>query len=414
MIPRRTMKRSLQHSLKHSLRLGIATVTMAMPGMLSAQTGGSATGAQRSAGPARDYLVLVASESVDKVALIRFGPKGAALERERYVGWSSMEVAGPHGVAVAPDRAHYYVTTAHGTPFGKLTRYNTASDAAEGSVMLGNFPATAQVSPDGAFVFVVNFNLHGEMEPSDVSVVATDGMVEIARIGTCTMPHGSRLSSDGRKHYSACMMDETLVEIDASELAVSRHFFLTKGQEMGMAGSPPVRGANAHAGHDMGGHGMEPPKVGDISCSPTWAQPSRDGARVWVACNKSSEIVEIDAKSWTLTRRIPAGAGVYNLGVTNDGTRLVATNKRDASVSVFDTRSGNELARIPTTRKVVHGVAISDDDRYAFISIEGIGSEPGTVDIIDLLTLKKVASVDVGQQAGGIDFLRTEATRTVP
>ena len=156
---------------------------------------------------------------------------------------------------------------------------------------------------------------------------------------------------------------------------------------------------------------MEPPKPGDVSCSPTWAQPSRDGERVWVACNKSSEIVEIDTKSWTLVRRLPAGPGVYNLGITNDGKRLVATNKRDASVSVIDVASGAELARIPTTRKVVHGVVVSDDDRYAFISVEGTGSEPGTVDVIDLIAMRKVASVDVGQQAGGIDFLRSEAAR---
>ena len=59
----------------------------------------------------------------------------------------------------------------------------------------------------------------------------------------------------------------------------------------------------------------------------------------------------------------------------------------------------------------MHGVAVSDDDRYAFISIEGTGSEPGTVDVIDLGALKKVATVDVGQQAGGIDFLRSEPPR---
>lgn len=363
--------------------------------------------------PSRDYLVLVASESVDRVALIRFGPGGAKIEREKYVGWSTMEVSGPHGVAVSPDTKHYFVSTAHGTPFGKLTKYNTETNSAEGSVMLGNFPATAQVTPDGSLVFVVNFNLHGDMETSDVSVVAANEMVEIARIPTCTMPHGSRITTDGTKHYSACMMDEALVEIDTRTLNVTRHFFLTKGKEMGMLGAPPVRHADAsgHANMDMGGHGMEPPKPGDVSCSPTWAQPSVSGTRIWVACNKSSELVEIDTKTWSLVRRIPAGAGVYNLGVTHDGARIIATNKRDASVSVFDAVSGKELARIPTTRKVVHGVAVSDDNRYAFISVEGVGSEPGTVDVIDLIALKKVASVDVGQQAGGIDFVRSETAR---
>lgn len=357
--------------------------------------------------PTREYLVLVASEGVDRVSLVRFGPQGARVERERYVGWAPTELAGPHGLGVSPDGKHYFVSTAHGTPFGRLQKYNTATDAAEGHLLLGNFPATLQVSPDGFLAWVVNFNLHGDMEASDVSVVATDEMVEIARIKTCTMPHGSRLTRDGTRHYSVCMMDEMLVEIDARALKVSRHFLLTAGSEMGMTGPPRLRGADA-AMADMGGHGMEPPKPGDGSCQPTWAQPSPDGTRVWVACNKSSEIVEIDARGWKLGRRIPAGPGVYNLAVTHDGARLIGTNKRDQSVSVLDVRSGRELARIPTTRKVVHGVAVSDDDRFAFVSIEGTGSQPGTVDVIDLDALRKVASVDVGQQAGGIDFWKSE------
>jgi DNA-binding beta-propeller fold protein YncE len=93
--------------------------------------------------------------------------------------------------------------------------------------------------------------------------------------------------------------------------------------------------------------------------------------------------------------------------VTKDG-RLIATNKRGPSVSVFDLKTGKELARIPTKRKVVHGAVVSPDNRYAFISVEGVGSEPGTVEVIDLEALKTVATVDVAQQAAGIDFLRTE------
>ena len=358
--------------------------------------------------PTRDYAVFVASEGVDRVAVVRFGPSGISVDRERYVGWAPTELAGPHGIAVSRDKLHYFVSLAHGTPYGRLQKYSTQTNALEGSAMLGSFPATAQVSPDGYYVYVVNFNLHGDMVTSSVSVVAADAMVEVARIPTCTMPHGSRFSTDGAHHYSACMMDDMLVEIDTRKLAVSRYFVLTAGKEMAMTGTPPRRtleGANQAGGaHDTGGHGMEPPKTGDVSCSPTWAQPSPDGSRVWVACNKSSEIVEIDARDWKLTRRIPAGPGVYNLGVTHDGKMLLGTNKRDQSVSVIDVASGKELARVQTTRKIVHGVAVTDDDRYAFITIEGTGSQPGTVDVIDLAALKKVASVDVGSQAGGIDF----------
>jgi len=229
-------------------------------------------------------------------------------------------------------------------------------------------------------------------------------MTEVARIQTCTMPHGSRLNSQGTKQYSACMMDDMLVEIDTHTLKVSRHFILTKNQENGLPGPPGPRMSPEI--HSMHGHGTESPKPGDNSCSPTWAEPSVDGSSIYVACNGSSEIVEVNATTWSRVRRLPARPGVYNLDVTHDGSRLLATNKRDQSVSIYDLKTGKELVRLPTKRKVLHGVVVSPDDRYAFVTVEGVGSEPGTVEIIDLVAMKTVATVDVPQEAAGIDFYR--------
>jgi hypothetical protein len=70
-----------------------------------------------------------------------------------------------------------------------------------------------------------------------------------------------------------------------------------------------------------------------------------------------------------------------------------------------------ERVRIPTTRRIPSGLVISPDDRYAFVTLEGVGSVPGTVVVVDLRSLARVASVDVGQQAGGIDFWKTEPAR---
>jgi WD40 repeat protein len=352
----------------------------------------------------RTYFVYVASEAADTIALVRFGPDGAAVEREIPVGVMPTDIDGPHGLAVSPDKAYYYVSIAHGQPNGSVWKYSTRDDKPVGRVTLGMFPATLDVSPDGDFLFAVNFNLHGDMVPSSVSVVTPEDMTEIARIPTCTMPHGSRLSADGSRHYSVCMMDEQLVEIDTATLKVSRHFVLTRGREAGMTG-PPMRMPHAdRASASAAGHGTEAPAAGDVSCSPTWAQPSKTTPTVFVACNGSSEIVEVSLRDWTLVRRIPAAAGVYNLGTTRDG-RLIATNRRDQSVSVFDVESGKELARVRTRRRVVHGVAVSPDDRYAFISVEGVAAEPGTVEVLDLKSLTIAASVDVGPQAGGIDVV---------
>jgi len=336
--------------------------------------------------------VYVVSEGNDKVQLLKFGPGGFTLDHSFTTGMMPTDPDGPHGVAVARDGKHYFVSTGHGTPYGRIWKYATGSDTPEGQTELGLFPATVSVSPDGYIAYVVNFNPFGEKVPSSVSVVATEEMQEIAKVTTCVMPHGSRLSPDGKRHYSACMMDDLAVEIDTRTLKVSRYFVVTKGKEKGV----------------MGGHGTEPAKPGDVACSPTWAQPSSDGRRLFVACNKSNEIVIIDVDGWKLLGRWPAGDGVYNLAVTHDGRLLLATNKRGQSVSVFDAQSGKELKRLPTERKVVHGVVVSPDDKYAFVSVEGKGSEPGTVEAIDLSALATVGTVDVGPMAGGVDVWKAE------
>ncbi len=351
-----------------------------------------------------DYLVYVASEAADKISLVRFNESGGSVVRELSTGLMPTSIDGPHGLAMAPDGRAYYVSLAHGQPNGSVWKYSTADDQPVARVTLGLFPATMQVSPGGDFVYVANFNLHGDRVRSSVSVVETSTMLEISRIETCVMPHGSRLDPTGTRHYSVCMMDDALVEIDTARLRVARHFIVTRGKEHGGPGLPPA-GTHASASHQ--GHGADAPKPGDTACSPTWAQPSTDGLAVFVACNGSSEIVQIDATRWEVTRRIAAAQGVYNLAMTR-GVALIATNRRDQSASIFDIATGKERVRIRLPRKAPHGIAVSSDDRYAFVSVEGVGAEPGAVVMIDITAGKAVASVDVAPQAGGIDFWKSE------
>ena len=355
--------------------------------------------------PDQDYLLYVASEAADRIALIRFWPGGGRVERDLPTGIMPTSIDGPHGLAVSPDGRWFYVSLAHGQPYGALWKYSTADNQLAGRTTLGLFPATLQISPGGDFAYVVNFNLHGDREPSSVSVVETSTMSEIKRIPTCVMPHGSRLDPTGTRHYSACMMDDALVEIDALRLRVSRHLITTAGKEHGGAGAPPRAMTSDAGGHT--GHGAEPSTSSTTACSPTWAQPSADGSLVFVACNGSNELVQVDVARWQVVRRLAARAGIYNLAVTKDG-KLIATNRRDQSVSIFDIRAGTETTRVPLPRKAAHGVVVSPDQRFAFVSVEGVAAEPGTVVMIDLATGRTSASVEVAPQAGGIDFWKTE------
>ena len=344
--------------------------------------------------PAKEYWVKLVCESADRIATVRFGAQGASLTKTTETRILQSDISGPHGIAFSPDKKNFFVTIGHGRPYGTALKYDTASEKVIKQVTLGYFPATADVTPDGNFLFAVNFNLHGDPVPSSVSVVDTNEMAEVARVPTCVMPHGSRISPDGRRQYSACMMNDLMVEIDTEKMKVTRSFRVSAGKEQGYTGIPEDK--EHHEG------------MAAITCSPTWAQPSSDGSRVYVACNKSNEIVEVDAKEWKLVRRIPARNGVYNLGVSADGKWLLATNKRDASVSIYNVSDAKEVARLATKRKVVHGVVVSPDSLYAFVTVEGVGEEPGTVEVVDLAAQKIVAEVDTPSQAAGIDFWKME------
>jgi hypothetical protein len=428
------------HTAHKAITLTIALAAVVVLGGPAVVGGQAPAPAAAVEPPTSTYWVYVGAESADLLHRIRFGPGGAVVEKTIPVGEFAAEMEGPHGLVIARDGQHLFLTTGHGFPDGKYWKYALGPDTLVGrGTLLGHFPASIDVTPDGLYTFSANFNLHGDMVPSTVSVVYTPTNTEIARVVTCVMPHGSRLDPSGRFQYSGCMMDDQLVEIDARAFTVARRFSLATGKEGPLPAEDAQAGQAGHAGHAMPGrpgrpgrpltpappstgvpvdpadvgyqdqgtpgrkHAMAPP-----SCSPTWAQPSADGATIFVACNKADAILEIDRARWALRRRLPTGRGPYNLAVTPDGRLLVATLKQGAGVEVLDLATGRSLARLPTATTVAHGVAVSPDSRYAFVSSEGVGAAPGKVDIYDLRALVKVGTVDVGQQAGGIAFWKME------
>ena len=316
---------------------------------------------------AQDHWVYVANESDDTVSLLRFDGAEAAVAKTIPVGRIPTEIEGPHGLALSPDGAHWYVSLAHGQPYGSVTKYRTGTDERLGSVTLGYFPATMVQSHVTGLLYVANFDLHGSMNPSTVSVVDPVSMREVGRVTTGTMPHGSRLSPAGTEHYSVSMMGGVLFE-DQRAKPQSHPY--------------PARCDQAYLG------GASPPLA----------------PRPVVADSGGNVIVDVDLESWSVARRLEAQGAPYNVAVTPDGSRVVATLKSAASIGVYDFTSGAELARIESARAFPHGVVLSPDGRYAFVSVEGVGSEPGAVDIIDLDALQRVATVNVGMQAGGIAY----------
>jgi len=348
--------------------------------------------------PQFEYRLFVTNESSDIVSRVVFDPVGGArVEGEIPVGIMPADTDAPHGVAVDPAGEYLYVTIAHGTPDGWLWKLRADDGSVVARTTLGRFPASVGTSPDGRFVFVVNFNLHGDMVPSDLSVVFAPEMREVARITSCLMPHGSRTSVSGTHHYHVCMHSDQLVELSLATFAISSRFSLAPGHEM------PLEVGNGHDGPD----GHDAAQV----CSPTWVAPGK-GERadrfVYVACSGANEVVEVDVQAWAVTRRFATGRGPYNLDTSPDGRLVVATLKGGAAVTVIDLAAGEVLAELPTTREITHGVVVSPDSRYAFVTNESIGGLPGTLDVFDLAALERVSSVELRLQPGGVDLWRVD------
>lgn len=373
--------------------------------------------------PDKSYLFFVASEGSDEVALMRFDATGLRVEHrtlfkivpgqlesppdvftERFAGLDTTTVAvgrsyslssahgfsvdalmsGPRHLTIGRDGRSYYVTTARGFAGGELLAVRIAADSAPtsqppdtilGRESLAGVPGAAQITLDGGYAWVVTSTPASESRASWLAVVYLPSMVEAGRIPICSGAPSSRFSADGRVHYSLCDGDDGLIEIDARAIRVSRHLALSG--------------------------------VASRRCAPSGLAVLTDGSRIFVACQQSNEILEIDARSWVVTRRVAIARSPGELAVTGDGKTLVVINATSQAISVVDLAAGGKTVALALSHHAPAAVAIGPDDRYAFVTFAGAGTEPGTVEVIDLSRRVVVASLDFGRRLAGIAFWKS-------
>jgi DNA-binding beta-propeller fold protein YncE len=401
-------------------RLMAAAATLLLaPASLVAQQPAAFAPAAAPPSAATPFTLYVTSESGDIVTRIEVGPQGWRKVKEITVGVMPTDIDGPHNVTVSPDGRFWYVSIAHGTPYGSVWKYATGTDSMIGRVGVGMFPTTIGLSPDGDWAYVPNSDFHGDRgHMNTVSVVYTPDLTQLTEIPTCDMPHGSRYNHAGTMVYIACMMSDELVTMDPGTFAIARRVSLGSGHPMSMAehnamearqdsaaARPATAAATDHAAHTPGAAsstmaGQNP------DCLTTYVSVSPDDSLIYMACNHSNELQVRNARTLELVRRLPTGAGAYNVEPSPDGRWVVVTNKKNQSVSIFDTRTWAEAGRVATTKRIPHGVAFSPDGRYAFVTQESVGSDPGAIDAIDLTTMSRVAAMALPLQPTAVTVWR--------
>lgn len=281
----------------------------------------------------------------------------------------------PHNVQIAADGKQLFAvgnpaSTAHGHDkgahaagevTGRLLVLDSAklSAGAIASIQVGRHPAHVVVDRSGRRAFVTNSG------DNTVTVIDLARKNIVRSVPTGRYPHGLRISPDGRELYVANVEDGSVSVVDTQSL---------KEVDRIPVGRAPVQ----------------------VGFTP-------DGTRVYVSLRDENAVALIDTASREKIGTVAVGRGPIQVHATPDGRFFYVANQGSEAepsetVSVIETASGS--VRTIRTGAGAHGVVVSDDGRFVFIS----NILANTVSVIDTSTQAVVADFPVGKGPNGITF----------
>lgn len=228
------------------------------------------------------------------------------------------------------------------------------------SIAAGEHPAHVVTDRNGQLAFVADSGADA------VRVLDLHTGREVARIATGRYPHGLRLSPDGSTLYVATMKSDAVSIIDVSSKRETARIKV----------------------------GKAPVQVGFTA----------DGKTAFASLSGENRLAIIDTDKRAVIARVPVGRLPVQMYATPDGRLLFVANQGSAArpddrVTVIDLNTRKALADI-TTGKGAHGVAMSDDGAYAFVT----NIQDATVSVIETTSSRVVANHRVGAGPNGISF----------
>jgi len=125
---------------------------------------------------------------------------------------------------------------------------------------------------------------------------------------------------------------------------------------------------------------------------------SPDGSVFYVADQARGGVLVIDARTFTVRRFIPTGAGAHGLYPSRDGRFLYVTNRGAGTISVLDFRTGTPRATWHIGGSPDMG-GVSADGTQLWVS----GRYNAAVYVVDTLTGRLLHTIRVGAGPHGLD-----------
>ncbi len=291
------------------------------------------------------------------------------------------------GVSPANDAPHFVVTGDHywyvsliGT--GQVWKFDIHADTLVKKGTVQGSPALLVLTPDGSKLYVSQFMTSST---NRVVVLNTSTMTVIKTITVWTMPHGMRMNRAGTRLYVANMMSDNISVIDVARDSVV---------------------ATIPVAYDASPFGPTKYMPMEVAVSP-------NDSVFMVTCSEWNEVRMFNATTNTLIDSFHVDAQPWHLQFTPDGEFCYVTNRLGNSVSVIHIPMRHVMSTIaaPATFAYPHGVDISADGRYVFVSNENIShlyvprysmEYVGNVCIIDHMTGQIAKVLEVGKMPTGL------------
>ncbi|HJS46782.1 MAG TPA: cytochrome D1 domain-containing protein [Gemmatimonadales bacterium] len=270
---------------------------------------------------------------------------------------------GPHEVAASRD-GRWAVVTDYGAqaPGSSLTVIDLERRAVARTVDLGvhRRPHGVAFLPGDSLVAVT-------VEADRAVLVVHVGRGEVlGRVPTDQRgSHMISVTADGRRGYTANIMDGSITEVDLVARTAPRRLAVATMTE-GVAVTP-------------------------------------DGGQVWVGSNDEHTVTVVDARSWRAVDTIPGTSTPYRVTITPDGRVAVVSYPRENAVRLFDTRTRAELATVPIPgpragEAAPLGSTVSADSRWAYVAL----AAQDAVAVVDLRAHAVVKYLETGPGPDGI------------
>jgi YVTN family beta-propeller protein len=239
-----------------------------------------------------------------------------------------------------------------------------------------------------------------EQTGDEVSVLDLSSKQVVARIPVSGKPAGIAMARDGKTAFVTSTEGKyvTLIDTDARKIIGK---IAMPDTPLGIAADPSgsfvyVAGFYLPRLYKIDVAARAIAGSAEIGASPSGVALTPDGALIVTADRDDNQISLIDAKSFTRIGLVKVGTHPFGITIDEKGERAYTANVESNDISVVDLKTRKLLGTVPSGKRP-YAVALANGRGFA------TDQYGGTVSVFDLVTLKPLKRISVGDYPEGIE-----------